>query len=62
MSYFIGGAMGCVMAMFMSAVEMREIEIGKIRRSTRIVLRKDWRKIMNSGKAFASFGGFFLLF
>lgn len=62
MSYFMGGAMGLVMAMFMNAVEMREIEIGKVRRSTPIVLRKDWRRIMGTGKGFASFGGFFVLF
>ena len=61
-SYVMGGAMGLIMAMFMNAVEMREIEIGKVRRSTPIVLRKDWRRIWGTGKGFASFGGFFVLF
>lgn len=54
--------MGFIMAMFMNAVEMREIEIGKIRRSNAIVLRKDTRKIMGTAKGFASFGGVFVLF
>lgn len=62
LSYVMGGAMGLVMAMFMNAVEMREVEIGKIRRSTAIVLRKDWRRISGTGKGFASFGFFFVLF
>lgn len=62
MSYVMGGAMGLIMAMFMNAVEMREIEVGKVRRSTTIVLRKDWRRILSTGKGFASFGGFFVLF
>ena len=61
-SYVMGGAMGLVMAMFMNAVEMREIEIGKVRRSTAIVLRKDWRKMKGTGKGFATFGGIFVLF
>lgn len=62
MSYFAGAGLGLVMAMFMNAVEMREIEVGKVRRSTAIVLRKDWRRMMSSSKGFASFGGFFVLF
>lgn len=62
LSYVMGGAMGLVMAMFMNAVEMREVEIGKIRRSTAIVLRKDWRRISGTGKGFATFGFFFVLF
>lgn len=61
-SYVLGGAMGLVMAMFMNAVEMREIEIGKVRRSTAIVLRKDWRKMKGTSKGFATFGGIFVLF
>lgn len=61
-SYVMGGAMGLIMAMFMNAVEMREIEIGKVRRSTAIVLRRDWRRIWGTGKGFATFGGLFVLF
>ena len=62
LSYVMGGAMGMVMAMFMNAIEMREIEIGKVRRSTAIVLRKDWRKMTGTSKGFATFGGVFVLF
>ena len=54
--------MGLVMAMFMNAVEMREIEVGKIRRSTSIVLRKDWRKMKGTARGFASFGGIFVFY
>ena len=61
-SYGLGGAMGLVMAMFMNAVEMREIEVGKIRRSTSIVLRKDWRKMKGTARGFASFGGIFVFY
>ena len=62
MSYFAGGAMGFVMAAFMSAMEMREIDLGKTRKSTRQVLRKDFRRIVGTGKGFAVFGGFFVLY
>jgi len=54
--------MGLVMAMFMNSVEMRHIEIGKIRNSTPIVLRKDWRKMKGTARGFATFGGIFVLF
>jgi len=41
---------------------MREIEIGKIRRSTAIVFRKDFRRIFGTAKGFASFGFFLVLY
>jgi import inner membrane translocase subunit TIM22 len=34
-----GGAMGFVMALFMNAVEMRELEYGRSKMPTRAVLR-----------------------
>lgn len=54
--------MGLVMAAFMSAMEMREIEIGKSRRSTRYVLRKDARRIKGTGKGFAVFGAIIMFY
>lgn len=33
-----------------------------MRRSTAIVVRKDWRKMKGTSKGFASFGGVFVLF
>ncbi|CAM6001665.1 unnamed protein product [Sphagnum balticum] len=61
-SYVMGGALGIVMSMFMNAIEMRDYEIGKMRRSMAIVFRRDWRKILGTGKGFASFGGIFVFF
>jgi import inner membrane translocase subunit TIM22 len=37
-----GGAMGFVMALFMNAVEFREIEYGRSKMPTRAVLRVDY--------------------
>lgn len=34
-----GGAMGFVMALFMNAVEMRDLEYGRTKQSTRYVIR-----------------------
>ena len=62
MSYVAGGGMGIVMAAFMSAMEMRDIELGKSRRSTRHVLLKDLRRIKGTGKGFAVFGGIIMFY
>lgn len=62
MSYVAGGAMGFVMAAFMSAMEMRDINFGKTRKSTRHVLRKDFRRIKGTSKGFAVFGGIIMFY
>jgi import inner membrane translocase subunit TIM22 len=62
MAYCFGGGMGFVMAAFMSAMEMRDIDLGKSRRSTRHVLKKDLRRIIGTSKGFAIFGGIILFY
>jgi hypothetical protein len=41
---------------------MRDIELGKSRKSTKQTLKKDLRRIISTGKGFAVFGGFFVLY
>ncbi|KAL4478848.1 hypothetical protein ABPG72_009674 [Tetrahymena utriculariae] len=58
-----GWVMGFGMAMFMNAVEMRDIEqIGSGRVSTKMTIAKDLRKIKGTARSLAIFGTFFSVF
>ncbi|CAD8112207.1 unnamed protein product [Paramecium sonneborni] len=57
-----GGAMGFLMALFMNAVEMRDMDYGRTKQSTRYVLRRDINKMFGMAKGFAIFGAFYSIF
>jgi import inner membrane translocase subunit TIM22 len=55
-----GGAMGMVMALFMNAMEFRELDFTKgAKQTTKGNLKKDINKMTSMAKGFAIFGFFF---
>ncbi|KRW99153.1 hypothetical protein PPERSA_07396 [Pseudocohnilembus persalinus] len=63
-SFGAGGVMGLVMGLFMNAMESgRQFDVPGVKQpSTKMLLRKDARRILGQARGFALFGFFFSAF